>query len=126
MNLQWKAVYDDGSSLPQYNEEGIENKYKDINRNSLARFDMVDVDKGKTLLSVYFPRITTRRLIFRRRTLLDVMSGKKVIVFLVGWQETYFTTAGVRNFTVINYIHEDGSISLDGARRNLLLVDQEK
>ena len=32
MEDKWEAIYSDGSSLPQVNEDGTRNKYTDIDR----------------------------------------------------------------------------------------------
>lgn len=127
MNLSWKAVYYDDSELLQYSD-GVENRYKDIDRDKLKRFDIINEDKKKTILSVYFPKDENRQLIYRRRTFVEMgpEGQKRVIVYLVGWRQTYMTLVGPRNQIVINYIHEDGSISLDGARDNLEILKLEK
>ena len=52
-------------------------------------------------------------------------TGARVIVYLVGWQMNIFTNSGIKNMVVINYIHEDGSIALDGSRNNLQLLEIE-
>jgi len=122
-NIYWVANYKDGSTLKQF-EGDIENKYQDINRNALVRFDIIS--NNKPIYSVYIR--DGQQLIYRRRTLIKIGSEKekRAIIYLVGWQSRVMTLSGPKNITVINYIHEDGSISLDGPRKNLQLLDFEK
>ena len=128
MELTWKANYqgEDGKLsdefLAQFNDDGTENKYKDIDRFRLARFDMLNEDK-KVVFSLYLRKY--QRLIFRRRTFIKVTTNEKVIVYLVGWQQTITTPVGQRNVTSIAYLHEDGSVALDGHRNNLELLPEE-
>jgi len=121
LNLEWVANYIDATELRQF-QDGKESKYTDINRDKLYRFDMVDRDTKQTVYSLYLR--DGQRLIFRRRTLKKVNVGD-VVVFLVGYQQTFMTNMGPKNVTVINYIHPDGSISLDGPRNNLELYPHE-
>lgn len=114
--LTWKAVYGNGEILTQYNEDGTENKYKDILRHELINFDLID-ENGKTVYRLFLHE--NQRLIFRRRNyirLSNQVGQEKHIVYLIGWQMTVLTMAGERNITAINYIYEDGSVSLDDAK----------
>lgn len=125
--LTWRAVYRDNKALPQYNADGTENAYKDIDRYRLRRFDLLDGDE-KIVYSVYIH--TGQRLIFRRRNLITIgrvglgEKGRKV-VYIVGWQMTVKTPTKLRNIASINYIHEDGRVELDDSRSNLELVPEE-
>lgn len=123
--LEWRAVYDDDTILNQFEvKDGkrIENKYKDINRERLVRFDMINPKTGKAYLALFIRE--GQQLIFRRRTLKKI-AHPDTVIFLVGYQQTFMTGAGPKNQVVINYIHPDGSIALDGARSNLELLDFE-
>ena len=129
--LYWVANYIDGSKLTQY--EGVtgfdyekENKYADIDRDRLNRFDLIKTETGKPVYSVYVHE--GQKLIYRRRTLRPVIPTPQnpvTIIYLVGYQMNIMTNSGIRNFIVINYIHEDGSIALDGPRNNLQLLPLE-
>lgn len=125
--LYWVANYIGGDKLLQY--EGLngsdyakENKYADINREKLERFDLYKTETGKPIYSVYLRE--GQKLIFRRRTIKQI-GHADIIVYLVGWQMTLMLGSGPRNLIVINYIHQDGSIALDGARNNLQLLPIE-
>lgn len=123
--LNWRAVYDDDTVLNQFEGEGEnrkENKYKDINRERLVRFDMVNPATGKAHYALYLRE--GQQLIFRRRTLKKI-NQPDTVIFLVGYQQTVMANTGPLNQVVINYIHPDGSIALDGARNNLELLDFE-
>ena len=119
--LYWIANYSDKTVLRQF-FDGKENSYQDIDRNRLERFDLLDWDTNKPVYSLYLRE--GQRLIFRRRTLKQI--GKPdVTIFLVGYQIIVFTEGGPKSIVVINYLHEDGSIALDGPRNNLELLSFE-
>lgn len=118
--ITWTANYRDGSTLTQYNGDRTTNRYEDIDRWQLVRFDLLK--DGVPIASVYLRR--GQRLIYRRRTFLK-LSGEKNVVYLVGWQQTLDTKKGLKNITALMYVHEDGSIALDGARKNLVLHEEE-
>ena len=123
--VYWKANYEDGSFLEQFEGEGEkrkENKYTDINREILVRFDLISVETKKAIYAVYIRG--GQQLIFRRRTLKKI-NEIDTVIFLVGYQQSFMTGSGVKNVVVINYIHPDGSIALDGTRSNLELYTFE-
>ena len=124
--LYWVANYSDKTRFEQFNAEGKERKYADIDRGRLVRFDMVDKETNKAVYAMYIH--AGQRLIFRRRTLKQISREgiNTIVVFLVGYQETVMTLNGAKNITVINYIHPDGSISLDDHRNNLEMLDFER
>lgn len=125
VELEWKAIYDDHSFLTQFEGEGEnrkEHRYQDINRERLVRFDMINPKTNKAVFALYLR--DGQQLIFRRRTLKKILVPDTVI-FLVGYQLRIMAGAGPLTQVVINYIHPDGSIALDGARSNLELYDFE-
>ena len=122
--ITWKAIYNDGSCLTQYNADGTENRYEDIDRYKLSRFDLyknADIDKTP-FYSLYLRH--GQRLIFRRRNFIST-NGERHMIIIVGWQKTYDTKPLPTNATAINYIYEDGSIALDDSRNNLQLIPEE-
>lgn len=121
LNLMWVANYDDETKLYQF-EAGKENKYADINRERLVRFDMVNRDTNKPIYAMYLRE--GQQLIFRRRTLKKI-NQPDTVIFLVGYKQTFMTLSGPRTNIVMNYIHPDGSIALDGSRDNLELLSLE-
>ncbi|KKK52895.1 hypothetical protein LCGC14_3100290, partial [marine sediment metagenome] len=76
--LFWNAVYNDGTELKQYNEGGSCNKYGDIDRSKLIQFALYNSDK--LVLVVHLDK--NKRLIFRRRVAMKVMSGNQEVVYL--------------------------------------------
>lgn len=119
--LTWVANYKNGTRLEQF-QNGKEQKYADIDRELLERFDLVDQNTGNVVYAVYLRE--GERLIYRRRTLKKI-NQPDVLVYLVGWHKTIMTNSGPKNMVVLNYIHQDGSIALDGARNNLQLLPTE-
>jgi len=88
MDYQWIATYRDGNGLPQFNADGSENAYKDIDRDRLAAFVLLTrEDKPRTVLAVHVPE--GGRLIFRRRhEQFGNDANTKVTVWVVGCQST--------------------------------------
>lgn len=120
--ITWVANYKDGSYLCQY-ERGIANKYTDIDRSRLDKFELLRGDKVFYSLTLH----EGQRLIYRRRTLMTmggdlVTEQSKEVIYLVGYQ----VTLGGQNLVVLNYIYEDGRIELDNSRSNIELYAQEK
>lgn len=123
--LYWRAVYEDQTELLQY-ENGKENKYTDIDRERLLRFDLLDFDTNKPIYALWIN--PGQKLIYRRRTLKPVVTTPErpeQVIYLVGYQHTVMTPSGPRNFKVINYIYQDGSVALDDERSNLELFPFE-
>ncbi len=84
--LQWKAIYKDGTFLPQFNNEGSENKYTDIDRVQLVQFHLIK--DGKPIVVIHLD--SNKRLICRRRVAKHFSgpkAGTQEVVWLVGWQE---------------------------------------
>lgn len=103
--MQWVAYYSDGSSLPQYNADGSENKYQDIDRSRLESFALWQ-DSTKVFHLHIEPG---QRLIYRRR--VEMPQGTSV--YLVGWQQT----VGTENIQSIAYVFPNGSVELAGRWR---------
>lgn len=101
--LEWTADYGN-TSLPQYNEDGTENKYSDIDRQSLKRFILIDEDKVVRFVLHVDPG---KRLIYRRRTAIDVMSRVKNTVYIIGYQENI---QGYNKQAINFYFEESGHI----------------
>ena len=126
MNYVWKAKYDDGEEFNQFDESGNENRYEDIKRGKLESFELWDKETGK---KIYWIDLTEdRKLIFRRRNLINVTGGdesSRGMVYLVGWHMLVLTNGGPKKIEVLNYIFEDGSIGLSDFRKNLELIPEE-
>jgi hypothetical protein len=122
-DMYWVANYEDGSQLKQF-EAGKENKYGDIDRDRLSRFDMVDSSTHKVVYALYLR--DGQQLIFRRRTIKRLNGEPDVVLFLVGWKMTVLTVSGPKSIIAINYLYADGSIALDGSRDNLELLSIEQ
>ena len=115
--MQWLAIYNDESHLNQYNEDGSENAYKDIDRNRLSYFAMIEGDKAVLIIEFERP---TQKLIYRRRHFVNLAGGHEMI-HLVGWHENINGTS----VKVINYIYPDGRILLAGAKDDIELIGCE-
>lgn len=100
--LRWAAVYNDGSHLPQYNEDGSENKYTDINRDILKQFLLLDETSVRFILNLK----PEYKLIYRRRTAIKMDSKVKGIIHIVGYQQNI--NGG--NIQYINFISDSTGI----------------
>lgn len=119
--LTWVANYAGGEQLKQF-DNGKEHKYADINREKLERFDLIDKETGKAVHSLYLRE--GQQLIWRRRT-LKKLDQSFIVIYLVGYKVRVLTNSGPKDLIVLNYIHPDGSVSLDGSRNNLELLPFE-
>lgn len=115
--MQWISIYNDKTHLMQFNADGSENKYTDIDRDRLTHFSIVEGDKP--ILVVEFER-PTQKLIYRKRTIIT-LSGSSAVIYLVGWHENI----GGKSIKVVNYIYPDGRILLAGAKDDLELIKEE-
>jgi len=83
--LTWTALYRDGSKLHQIDPvTGQETSSERIDRAKLAAICLLDGDRP-----IILQRFTAgQRVIFRRRVELHEQSGRKTVVYLLGWQRT--------------------------------------
>lgn len=105
--MRWKAVYNDGTFLSQYNEDGSENKYGDIDRLKLVQFQLIASDKPLVIVHLD----PAKKLIYRRRVAQHVTgfkAGTKEVVYIVGWQEN---RRGV-SFQTVCFLFEDGHVEV--------------
>ena len=126
--IKWRAVYkeEDGTISKRFFFDQFdgdkENRYEDIERTRLGRFDIFNEDE--LVHSVYLH--DNQRLIFRRRNFISVGDGSRSQVIIVGWVETVQTPGGSRDIYSLTYIFEDGNTVHDNHRDNLELIPQEK
>jgi hypothetical protein len=114
-NLKWEAVYKDGSV---HTEEELGSSEK-VDRSQLREFRLYGQEK--TVIFRAFFDNPDRKLIFRRRVLLDMGGRVKDIVYLVGWHQNI---EGV-SVKSICYIYGDGHVEFDDSRNDLELVPCE-
>lgn len=109
MAIAWQAVYSDATFLNQYNENGSENKYTDIDRVKLTEFRLFNSDTGDLRFSVMLE--DGQRLVYRKRVFMK-SDDQQILVYLVGWQMTVNGT----NVQSIAYIPENGSSVVMGGK----------
>ena len=116
----WTAIYDDESQLKQFDGNGIEVMFKDINQSKLIRFIVVD-EKGEIIVNTKTGEIKVNgtkldfgygdmeyRLIYFRRVRQTLGgSTKPTIKEYVGWQSTIQGIDGPKNIKRIVGIQED-------------------
>jgi hypothetical protein len=112
MELEWIVVYEDGSELWQYQEDGTESKYSDIDRKRLAEFHLRIKGEEKTVLAQAIE--PGQRLIYRKRHSMSGVTGEKNwTIHLLGWQQT----VNGQNIQSISWVFPDGSIINTGKFR---------
>jgi len=108
MPLFWVAVYRDGTNLEQYNADGSENAYRDIDRERLGEFNLIAKVDGIPPTPVFLMQLQPpRQLIYRRRTQKHfAVTGEagEDVWHMVGWQ---LNLAG-RNVQSIAWVHDRG------------------
>jgi len=105
--ITWKAVYKDGTELPQHNKDGSVNKYPDIDRTKIDCFELYREEK--LIFKLHLEE--GRRLIVRRRTLIkNFDKSQSEVIWMVGWQ----WNANGRNVQDIAWVFEDGHVELTG------------
>ncbi len=109
--MQWVAYYNDGTHLCQYDDDGTENKYADIDRSKLDSFALYDRPATRKLFHLHIE--PGQRLIYRRRV-EKIVGGPEQVCYMIGWQQT----VGEQNIQSIAYVFEDGTIELAGRWRD--------
>lgn len=137
--MQWIAVYNDGTALPQFsideNKNIVENKYLDIDRSKLSIFCLIDdsdPDPAKAKIKVQLHLTPEKHLIYRKRTFKTMRTNGNImvdengaavtedhVIYLVGYK------IGDEEPVILYYYPEEDKIELDGARNNLELLIHE-
>jgi hypothetical protein len=99
----WKAVYSNGKPLTQFNSDGSENKYVDIDRTKIIQFILYRNDEPAVVIHLD----PNKKLIYRMRRAQN-NKGCDEVVFLAGWQERNNGT----NTQMIMFLFEDNHIEL--------------
>ena len=99
--MQWLATYTDGTTLGQYNGDGVEYSSEHIDRSKLASFALIG-EAGDKFLQFHLE--PGQRLIYRRRIEQSV-GGSPTICYLAGWQQTIHG----QNVQSIWYVFDEGA-----------------
>ena len=99
----WKAIYNDGNSLFQFDLDGTEQKYTDIDRTRLMQF----IIYRNNIPAVVIHLGPRKKLIYRMRRAMN-NHGYEESVFLAGWQEN----RNGRNVQMIMFLFEDNHIEI--------------
>jgi hypothetical protein len=97
-HTSWKAIYSDGKSLKQFNSDGSENKYVDIDRKKIVQFVLYRNKKPVVIIHLG----GKKRLIYRMRRAQDNHGNQKA-VYLAGWRET----RNGMNIQMISFLFDD-------------------
>ena len=109
--VYWKAIYSDETCFNQYNEDGSENLYKDIDRTKLDCFILMNEEK--TILVIHLD--DKKKLICRRRIAIGLDNNIQHVVWIAGWQEN---RQGM-NVQMVCFVFDDGHIEvLDRFKEN--------
>lgn len=84
MNIEWKAIYNDGSEFSQF-QSGKEQKYTDIDRSKVAGFQVL---KNK-IPRIYISLKPEEKFFFRKRVAIYLGGGrrKEEVIYLAGAQK---------------------------------------
>ena len=83
VSLTWQAVYSD-KTINQYNLDGTQNRYDELQREGLTSFNLVD-EQGKAVVSI--PLGKDKKLFYRMRVSLPFSSRVQERIYLVGWRK---------------------------------------
>lgn len=117
LKYEWEAIYPDGESLNQFNDDGTENRYTDIDRSRITHFILNDITTGKPKIILHLK--PGQQLIHRRRIVQKYALSSdffernpevkmREIVYIIGWHEN---RNGV-NVQMINFVFEDGTVEI--------------
>jgi len=99
----WIATYKDRSTLPQYDPDGKEHLFSEVDQSQLYSFGWYPL-KDKKLPSAVIALKPNQTLIVKRRVMTPILSGKsRSILFLLGWKEK-----GTKGKQKIIYLRENG------------------
>lgn len=87
LDYHWVVRHKDGSILRQFNEDGSENSFKDIDQKNLNEFHLIPSMQGtlKGLKSFVLHLDPSQKLIYRRRNYIR-SDGERWLVYVLGWQ----------------------------------------
>lgn len=87
--FQWEVFFKDGSSLKQYDEEGVYHPFREIKWNNVESFVVADAENGNVQISIPYDE-TLQIFFFRRdRVVIEVGTQKvkgKITVPVFGWK----------------------------------------
>jgi hypothetical protein len=124
MGVEWKAFYNDNTSLPQFNADRSENRYIDIDRSKLVKFVLYQNNLQKVVVHLD----SNKKLVYRRRVAISATSQIKQEIWLVGWQEKI----SGRNIQQLIFLFDDGHIEvIDRFREEhpfdeIIFIEEEK
>ncbi|KXH76256.1 MAG: hypothetical protein AM326_03080 [Candidatus Thorarchaeota archaeon SMTZ-45] len=109
--LTWRATYNDGTVLSQYNPDGSKNSYNNLDREGLTAFELLNKATGQTIIVIHLDK--GKKLIWRMRVALRLGYMTKQRVHLIGWQENKILFR-IRNFAICRKVETICAIFGDG------------
>lgn len=106
-SIQWVAAYKNGSELRQYNADGSENSYANIDRSQLESFALLDGEHPVVRYHFDSPglRLICRRRVYKRS------DNVEAAFFLAGWQKNVGGEV-LQSISVVGQL-PDGSLSVE-------------
>lgn len=117
LKYMWKAIYSDGENLEQFNDDGTENRYTDIDRSKITHFILNDSTTGKPKIILHLnpgQQLIHRRRVVQKYALSPLFFEKnpeakmKETAYIVGWHEN---RDGV-NVQMLLFVFEDGTVEI--------------
>ena len=85
---QWEVMYEDGSVLKQFGDDGIFHQFAEINQDQLAMFKMVSPQYSQTY-TLLFSDPSMKLIHFYRNTVLNAGTGdeKHIRLYCFGYEK---------------------------------------
>lgn len=115
----WRAHYRDGSTLDEFDADGRDHGFADVDQSRLAAFELLPAADGLQR-AVLLVTGDLRPIFFRRRTVTVSQSGESeepVSIHVLGWQRTV-AGQNVKSFTAY---YPDGSVLVTDDDREISL-----
>lgn len=97
----WVAIYNDGTMITEYDENGDQVSSEDIDHKKLREFKLVD-SKARTVISQEI--IPGQCFFYRRRTALQTGRDVVEIMHMFGWRFSYASSIGENGEVTKEYI----------------------
>jgi len=101
----WRAIYKNGESLEQFDEDGNEILFEEIDQDRLKSFAWIPEDESKPSYKLELKDY--QRLIAFRRKFINTRGFKGLLCYALGWQATI---NGINYKTIMFINPKDGSV----------------
>lgn len=100
--MMWRAVYSDGTALSQFDSDGSEHKYTEIDRSKTCMIQLVE--NCEPVFSM--PLKEGQCFFIRQRVTIDLHAREKQRVWIVGWRQKKLLRTDMK----VNFVYSDGKV----------------